>query len=106
MPTYEYECDSCHHRFEKVQSFSADPVKECPVCEGPVRRVFFPVGIIFKGSGWYVNDSKKPNPALGSSSPKSEDKSVSAEKAEAKNPEPKQAEKTDSKPAEPAKSST
>ncbi|MCL5256537.1 MAG: zinc ribbon domain-containing protein, partial [Chloroflexi bacterium] len=54
MPTYEYECASCGHRFEKVQGFSEEPLKECPVCEGPVRKVFHPVGIIFKGTGWYV----------------------------------------------------
>lgn len=58
MPTYEYQCTVCGHRFEKFQSFSADPIKECPVCGEPVKKVISAAGIIFKGSGWYINDSK------------------------------------------------
>jgi len=59
VPTYEYECNSCRHRFEKRQSFSDTPVAECPLCHGASRRVFFPAPIIFKGSGFYVTDSRK-----------------------------------------------
>ncbi|MGD9115947.1 MAG: zinc ribbon domain-containing protein [Dehalococcoidia bacterium] len=62
MPTYEYECDDCHHSFEKKQSFHAEPLTECPQCGGKVRRVFHPAPVIFKGSGFYVTDSRK-NPA-------------------------------------------
>ena len=52
MPVYEYECKSCNSRFDKVQPFTAEPLTECEVCgKGPVRRVFQPVGVIFKGSG-------------------------------------------------------
>lgn len=58
MPIYEYECESCGHRFEKMQSFSANPLTECPVCGGPVHRVIQPVGVIFKGSGFYVTDTR------------------------------------------------
>jgi putative FmdB family regulatory protein len=59
MPTYEYECRSCQHRFEKFQSMSEDPVRVCPVCGGSVRRVIGGgMGIIFKGPGFYVTDSK------------------------------------------------
>ena len=60
MPTYEYECNSCRHRFEKRQSFNDSPVAECPVCQCSSRRVFFPAPIIFKGSGFYVTDSRRP----------------------------------------------
>ena len=60
MPTYEYECDSCGFRFEKRQSFNAEPVAECPECQGSSQRLFHPAPIIFKGSGFYVTDSRKP----------------------------------------------
>lgn len=63
MPLYEYECRQCGGRFERRQKVSEAPVSECPDCGGAVRRVLFPVGIIFKGSGWYVTDSRSPNPA-------------------------------------------
>lgn len=58
MPIYVYECDSCEHRFEERQGFHDDPLTDCPRCEGSVRRVFMPAPIIFKGSGFYVTDSR------------------------------------------------
>ena len=58
MPTYEYKCEECGIRFERFQHFSDEPIKVCPECEGTVRRVIQPVGIIFKGSGFYVTDNK------------------------------------------------
>ena len=59
MPTYEYECRSCQHRFEKFQSMSEAPVRVCPACGGSVRRVIGGgMGLIFKGPGFYVTDSK------------------------------------------------
>ena len=64
MPTYEYECRTCGFSFEKVQNMSDDPVKECPQCGKEVRRLIFGgSGVIFKGSGFYVNDSRGKNPA-------------------------------------------
>lgn len=60
MPIYEYECDDCGYRFERHQSIASGPVKRCPQCGGPVRRVIYPVGIIFKGSGFYVTDHPRP----------------------------------------------
>lgn len=65
MPTYVYECDACHHRFEKKQSIHAKPVAICPQCRGKVRRVLHPAPIIFKGSGFYVTDSRKSLPEPG-----------------------------------------
>jgi putative FmdB family regulatory protein len=58
MPTYSYHCDSCGHDFEAVQRFADDPLKECPVCGSAIRRVIQPVGVVFKGSGWYITDSR------------------------------------------------
>ncbi|UCB43852.1 MAG: FmdB family transcriptional regulator [Dehalococcoidales bacterium] len=58
MPTYEYECNLCHHRFDKRQGFNDAPLAECPKCQGTSRRVFYPAPIIFKGSGFYVTDSR------------------------------------------------
>lgn len=59
MPTYVYVCDTCQDQFEKFQSFRESPLKTCPKCQrDTVRRVFQPVGIVFKGSGWYITDSR------------------------------------------------
>jgi putative FmdB family regulatory protein len=59
MPIYEYECTNCGHRFERHQRVSDDPVTICPECTGYVRRVFHAVGVIFKGSGFYVTDNRR-----------------------------------------------
>ena len=56
MPLYEYQCDSCGHRFERIQKFSDPPIEKCPVCAGPVRKLISSPAIQFKGSGWYVTD--------------------------------------------------
>lgn len=57
MPTYDYECTRCGHRFEKFQSISAPPAKRCPVCKGKVRRLIGTgAGLLFKGSGFYSTD--------------------------------------------------
>jgi putative FmdB family regulatory protein len=58
MPIYEYECTERKHRFERFQRFSDAPVTICPECGAPVRKVLQPVGIVFKGSGWYKTDSR------------------------------------------------
>jgi putative FmdB family regulatory protein len=60
MPTYEYECLECRHRFDVFQKISEAPVSKCVKCEGKVKRLIGSgIGIIFKGSGFYVNDYKK-----------------------------------------------
>ena len=59
MPTYSYHCDTGDHDFDIVQRFSDDALTVCPECGGSVRRVIQPVGVVFKGSGWYINDSRK-----------------------------------------------
>ncbi len=58
MPTYEYACRQCGHRLEAVQSFTDAPLTECPACAGALRKVFSAVGVVFKGSGFYRNDSR------------------------------------------------
>jgi putative FmdB family regulatory protein len=65
MPTYEYRCKSCDHRFDAVQSFTDDPITECPECGGLVKKVFGSVGITFKGSGFYKTDSRAAASAKG-----------------------------------------
>jgi len=59
MPIYEYECSACGHQFEERQSFSSEPVAQCPVCKKKAHRVIRPAPIIFKGSGFYVTDYPK-----------------------------------------------
>ena len=58
MPTYEYACRDCGEHLEVVQSFKDDPLTECGRCGGSLRKVFSAAGIIFKGSGYYVTDSR------------------------------------------------
>jgi putative FmdB family regulatory protein len=74
MPTYEYLCKTCGHHFERMQRFSDAPLTECPQCSGEVRRVIHPAGIVFKGSGWYITDSRKGG-GDSASMPKGESKS-------------------------------
>lgn len=64
MPTYEYRCEGCERTFDVVQSFKDDPLTVCEVCGGRLRKVYAPVGIVFKGSGFYKTDSRQ-----GSKSP-------------------------------------
>jgi putative FmdB family regulatory protein len=68
MPTYEYRCRNCGEPLEVVQSFTADPLTECPACGGELRKVFQAVGIAFKGSGFYKTDSRKAAKSSASSS--------------------------------------
>ncbi len=56
MPRYDYECQTCHHVFELKQSFDSEPVATCPECRNGARRKFSVVPVVFKGSGFYVND--------------------------------------------------
>ncbi len=58
MPTYQYLCESCGHRFDIFQHFADAPLTTCPNCSGSIHRVLFPAGIVFKGSGFYKTDSR------------------------------------------------
>jgi len=79
MPTYEYRCTSCGQHIEAVQSFTDDPLTECGVCGGELRKVFAPVGIVFKGSGFYKTDSRS-----GSGSSRKKDSSRESTKESSK----------------------
>ena len=105
MPTYQYTCTECGEPLETVQKFSDEPLTVCPACGGRLRKVFSPVGIVFKGSGFYRTDSRKSAaaaaPAASSSSTPSDSGSSngSADKSADKTAEP-------AKKTEPAKSSS
>jgi putative FmdB family regulatory protein len=90
VPTYQYACTECGEQLEAVQKFTDDPLTVCPACSGRLRKLFSPVGIVFKGSGFYRNDSrssvssgkkdKQLNGASGSSSSAGETSSGSDQK--------------------------
>lgn len=76
MPTYQYKCKECGHEFETVQSFHDDALTTCPECTGALKKVYGNVGISFKGSGFYKNDSRSSS--VGSSSPSGDSSSTSS----------------------------
>jgi putative FmdB family regulatory protein len=87
VPTYEYECTNCHRRYEVVQRFTDPPLETCEACGGKLKRVYHPVGVVLKGSGFYSTDNRSrkalsPSTKDGSSSEKSDSKP--AEKKETK----------------------
>lgn len=84
MPIYEYECTTNHHRFEKLQAMTDAPLQVCEVCGAPIRKVYHPAGIIFKGSGWYKTDSRPARPSSDGSSTKSEASTSKSESSSAK----------------------
>ncbi len=85
MPTYEYACTECGDSLEAVQKFSDNPLTVCPACGGRLRKLFSPVGIVFKGSGFYRTDSRSSSSVNGSkngsSSSDSSDSSAASEKS-------------------------
>ena len=102
MPLYEYQCDACGHRFERIQKFSDPPVDACPSCGGSVRKLISSPAIQFKGSGFYITDyvkSGKDAPAEGAAAKAPGTTDKPAEKSPAEKP----AAATESKPAAPPK---
>ena len=85
LPLYEYQCSTCGDKFEVIQKFSDDPLKNCRKCDGQVERLISSPAIQFKGTGWYVTDYAK--------------KGSSAEKTESDTPEPS-SKKPDKKPTD------
>ncbi|WP_184561275.1 FmdB family zinc ribbon protein [Streptomyces paradoxus] len=75
MPTYQYQCTACGEGLEAVQKFTDDALTECPSCQGRLKKVFSAVGIVFKGSGFYRNDSRGSS---SSSSPAAKSSSASS----------------------------
>src|SRR5580692_7023400 len=90
MPTYEYECQACHERVEAVQKFTDPSLTTCPNCRGELRKVFSAVGIVFKGSGFYKNDSRgaKSTSAPGSTSSDSTTTAPSGDSSSTPTPAP------------------
>jgi putative FmdB family regulatory protein len=95
MPLYEYECESCSIRFERMQHFGDEPLKECPECSGAVHRVIQPVGIIFKGSGFYITDNRQLSSSTLSPPKQLESPSPSEEKKALPSGESKEPQKTE-----------
>ena len=79
MPTYEYACRECGRHLEVVQSFTEKPLTKCPSCKGALKKVFSPVGIVLKGSGFYRTDSRPAGAGAKSDSVKSESGSGGSE---------------------------
>jgi putative FmdB family regulatory protein len=79
MPTYEYACQSCGRHVEVFQKFSEDPLTTCEACGGPLRKVFHPAGILFKGSGFYATDSRRSGSSKPGESKKDKDPSTSGD---------------------------
>jgi len=88
MPLYEYRCEDCGVRFERRQHINDEPVKVCPECGGKVHRLIYPVGIIFKGSGFYVTDNRAKSstatPGDGKKKSKSRKESKSSDESSTK----------------------
>ena len=81
MPTYQYQCTDCGEALEVRQSFTDDALTVCPSCEGSLRKVFNAVGVVFKGSGFYRNDSRSSVSSSSSGESKSDSKSDSSSKS-------------------------
>ena len=92
MPIYEYACTACGERVEAKQSFDDPPLETCEICGGKLRKLYSPVGVVFKGSGFYATDSKKK----GSSSSSNSSSSSSGSKSESKSSTPSSDSKTTS----------
>jgi putative FmdB family regulatory protein len=75
VPTYQYACTVCDHRFEQVQSFSDPSLTVCPECSGKLRKLYGSVGVVFKGSGFYRTDSRSPSKSAETTSTPSASKS-------------------------------
>jgi putative FmdB family regulatory protein len=82
MPLYEYECDACSHRFERIRKFSDPPLDTCPSCGGTVRKLLSSPAIQFKGSGWYITDYAKKGSSDGKGAGSSSEKSEKSEKSD------------------------
>ena len=81
MPIYTYRCENCGVQFERRQKFSDDPLKRCPECsKNTLRKVYLPVGIVFKGSGFYATDNRSPSGNRTTSKSDSEESTTSKEK--------------------------
>src|SRR3989338_5974260 len=92
MPTYEYRCPVCSHRFELRQSFQDPPVSQCPKCHSSAVRIISRVGVVFKGSGWYSTDHRSSRSASSPSTAEAEESESGGSESTDSGGEKKQAE--------------
>jgi putative FmdB family regulatory protein len=104
VPTYQYACTACEHRFDAVQSFTDAALTECPECSGRLRKLYGSVGVVFKGSGFYRTDSRSGAKASSTDAPK-ETSSSGADKSAATSTESKSTASTTSTTTPAAKAS-
>ena len=95
MPVYEYECQRCQARFERLQKFSDPPLKTCPECGGEVQRLIHPAGIVFKGSGWYATDNRIKPIFPDEAAERKSDKKIAAPETSSTTPKSASTQKTD-----------
>jgi putative FmdB family regulatory protein len=103
VPTYSYACTECDNKFDAVQAFSDDALTTCPKCSGRLKKLFGSVGVVFKGSGFYRNDSRESSKSSASSSSGGANESSSPSSSD--KPAEKKVEKSADKPAAAASSS-
>ena len=104
MPLYEYECEACQKRFERIQKYSDPPIEVCPNCaKGPVRKLLSSPAIQFKGSGWYITDYAKKSGGRDTGDSKGQGSKDAAESSKSETTG-KETTSTETKPAAPAKS--
>ena len=96
MPIYGYRCSECGHQFEVQQNFSDERLTECPKCKGKLTRIFYPAGVIFKGSGFYTTDYKGTGKGAGSNGSDSGSSSGSGSEGKSDKSESKPESKADS----------
>ena len=101
MPLYEYQCDSCAHRFEVIQKFSDPPVEACPKCGSLVRKLLSSPAIQFKGSGWYITDYARSGKSdeAGGAAPKTDSAAATADGAAPAKPDAKPEAKATASPS-------
>lgn len=107
MPLYEYECETCGHRFEVIQKFSDRPVETCPKCGGAVRKLLSSPAIQFKGSGWYITDYARAGKSDTGGAPAAKTEANASAPADASTPSAKADTKPEAKAdAKPSASTT
>src|ERR1700694_1508434 len=108
MPTYGYRCETNGHEFEVVQPTHDKPIKKCQVCGAPVRRIFYPVGIVFKGQGFYKTDNRGSSSIAAAKTDSNAESKSDSKTSDSGSSDSKPAAKSDSssKPAKESKSSS
>ena len=106
MPKYEYACKSCGERLEVMQSFTDDPLTECPACGGVLRKVFSAPAISFKGKGFYRTDNRQGRPTTETKSDTKTEKTEKTEKADATSRSETKSESSSSTESKPAAKAT